>query len=87
MTENTIHPFDAELLQLISELEGRLGPEVIFYAREDVKYGEYQICVEDIIRALRSEGRPIPANILNRLVEYSRAVHLGENACKDLIVE
>ncbi|AJM77364.1 hypothetical protein [Rathayibacter toxicus] len=84
MTEDTIHPFDVELLQLISDLEGRLGPKVIFHAREDLKYGEYQMCLEGIICGLEDIDRPIPADILNRLIEYSAAVHLGENACKDL---
>ncbi|PPI52049.1 MafI family immunity protein [Rathayibacter toxicus] len=84
MTEDTIHPFDAELLQLISDLEGRLHPKTIFYAKDFVKHGEYTVCLEAIISGLESKGSPVPADIFNRIIEYSADVNLKEDAYKGL---
>ncbi|PPH22998.1 hypothetical protein [Rathayibacter toxicus] len=84
MNDVIIDPFDAGLLQLIADLEGLLSPEAMFHAREDVKYGEYQVCVEGIISSLECSDHLIPAEILNRLIEYSIAVNLEEDACKDI---
>ncbi|QOD10375.1 MafI family immunity protein [Rathayibacter toxicus] len=53
MNENASDPYDAELLQLISDLEGRLHPKTIFYAKDFVKHGEYQVCLEAIISGLK----------------------------------
>ncbi|PPI54089.1 hypothetical protein [Rathayibacter toxicus] len=84
MTNNTIHPFDAELFQLISDLEGRLHPDVIEEIKKDVKYGEYEICLEAIIYNLEEIDLPIPADILNRLIEYSAGVNVDNDICKNL---
>ncbi|PPI52050.1 hypothetical protein [Rathayibacter toxicus] len=84
MTEDTIHPFDAELLQLISDLEVRLHPQVTEEAKDLLKHGEYTVCLETIIRALRSKGSPVPADIFNRIIEYSADVNLKEDAYKGL---
>ncbi|AJM76963.1 hypothetical protein [Rathayibacter toxicus] len=84
MNENTISPYDAELLQLISKLEGLLSPQVIAGAKEDVKYGEYQVCLEGIISALRSDGRPVPAEILNKIIEESVGWGIKEDLYKVL---
>ncbi|PPI54088.1 MafI family immunity protein [Rathayibacter toxicus] len=87
MNENAIDPYDAELLQLISNLEGRLHPKTISFAKELVEHGEYQVCLEAIISGLENAGRPVPADILNRLIKYSIGMDLGEDACKRLIPE
>ncbi|PPI56603.1 hypothetical protein C5D35_00985 [Rathayibacter toxicus] len=87
MNDDTIDPYDFGLLQLISNLEDRLSPHEIAELKELVEHGEYQICLEDIIRSLESTGRPIPAEILNSLIEYSDGANLGEDACKGLIPE
>ncbi|AJM77786.1 hypothetical protein C5C66_06985 [Rathayibacter toxicus] len=72
------------MLQLIYKLEGRLDPHVIAEAKKDVKYGEYQVFLEDIISALSSADRPVPADILNKLVEESASWDLPDDICKDL---
>ncbi|QOD09095.1 MafI family immunity protein [Rathayibacter toxicus] len=84
MSNDTIHPFDAELLQLISSLEGRIAPRSISFAKELVEHGEYQVLLEHIISSLENIGRPLPADILNRIREYSADVNLKKDACKGL---
>ncbi|AJM77783.1 MafI family immunity protein [Rathayibacter toxicus] len=87
MNDDTIDPYDAELLQFISNLDGRIHPHVIKEAKELVEHGEYQVCLEAIISGLENAGRPVPADILNRIIKYSIGMDLGEDACKRLIPE
>ncbi|WP_027692343.1 MafI family immunity protein [Rathayibacter toxicus] len=84
MTNNTIHPFDAELFQLISDLEGRLSPVTLAQAKEYVEHDEHEICLELIIYNLEEIDLPIPADILNRLIEYSAGVNVDNDICKNL---
>ncbi|AJM76966.1 MafI family immunity protein [Rathayibacter toxicus] len=84
MIEDTIKPHNVKYLQLISDLEGRLHPDVIEEIKKDVKYGEYEICLETIIYNLEEIDLPIPADILNRLIEYSAGVNVDNDICKNL---
>ncbi|PPI54080.1 MafI family immunity protein [Rathayibacter toxicus] len=84
MNDDTIDPYDAELLQLISDLEGRLDPKTIFYAKDFVKHGEYEVCLEAIISNLESRGRPVPAEILNKIIEESVGWGIKEDLYKVL---
>ncbi|QWL33229.1 MafI family immunity protein [Rathayibacter toxicus] len=84
MNENAIDPYDAELLQLISKLEGRLHPKTISFAKELVEHGEYTVCLEAIISGLRSKGGPVPAEILNKIIEESASWGIKEDLYKVL---
>ncbi|QWL28498.1 MafI family immunity protein [Rathayibacter toxicus] len=84
MNDDAIDPYDAELLQLISNLEGRIHPHVIKEAKELVEHGEYEVCLEAIISNLESRGRPVPAEILNKIIEESVGWGIKEDLYKVL---
>ncbi|PPI54083.1 MafI family immunity protein [Rathayibacter toxicus] len=87
MSGSTISPYEAELLQLISNLEDRLSPHEITEAKDLVKHGEYAVCLEVIFRGLGEVDRLVPADILNKLREEGASWGLGEDICKGLISE
>ncbi|PPI54091.1 MafI family immunity protein [Rathayibacter toxicus] len=84
ISNGVVDPYDAELFQLISDIEGLLSPATLEEATEYVEHNEYEICLELIITILEEIDRPIPKNILNRIREHSAGLGLGEEACKDL---
>ncbi|KKM45576.1 MafI family immunity protein [Rathayibacter toxicus] len=84
MNNDAIDPYDAELLQLISNLEGRIAPKTISFAKELVEHGEYEVCLEAIISNLESRGRPVPAEILNKIIEESVGWGIKEDLYKVL---
>ncbi|PPH22996.1 MafI family immunity protein [Rathayibacter toxicus] len=87
MSGSTVSPYEADLLQIISNLEDRLSPHEIAEAKDLVKHGEYAVCLEVIVRGLGEVDRPVPADILNKLREEGASWDLGEDICKGLIPE